>query len=659
MKKLLKIFAALLVLVVAALFIVPSLIPAETYKAEITRQVQERTGRTLNIAGDVHASVYPSLGVKLGKVTLSNPVGYSAPSMVELQEMTVQVALMPLLHGQVEVKRFVLDKPVIRLEVNAKGEPNWQFQPLAAKNSTEKPAPAQAPAAEAPAEKSDDPVAALERLTLGEVKISDGTIAYADQRSKAHQTADHVNLEIGLKHLDEPFTLKGDAVWNSEKISLDTEIKTLKTFLSGKDAALQTKLESKHVTLDLNGTVSEKKLAGKLALSSPSLVQLAKWTGSAFDWKGQGPLAFGTKGNLDCGSTQCTLANAEITLDALKANGALGATFGGAVPQIKTQLTTELLDVNPFMPAAPAQHSWLSSPAYADEGWSTDKIDLSGLKAVNADISITANAIRFQQLNIGKTQLTVLLNNGVLKLAVPQIALYGGAGKAELTADTANKITAQLSASGLQAEPFLKDMTGDDRLSGTMAMQMSLNMQGASQQQLIRALAGSGNMRFTDGALKGINIAEMVRNPKSIVVQSQNEAQKTDFAELGGSYTIASGIVNNQDLAMKAPLFRLTGKGTVDLPQKTVNYRLLAGLTGSLKGQGGKDNEGLSVPILVQGPLSKPTYRPDLAGMATEIINDPSKAKESLKDAKSQLKDVRADFKEKGGVKGLLKGLGR
>jgi AsmA protein len=111
------------------------------------------------------------------------------------------------------------------------------------------------------------------------------------------------------------------------------------------------------------------------------------------------------------------------------------------------------------------------------------------------------------------------------------------------------------------------------------------------------------------------------------------KAQKTDFAERGGTYVIRHGVLTNTDLSLKSPLLRLSGKGTVDLPKQRVDdYRITPKLVASSKGQGGSSSaSGISVPVIVSGPWNNISYKPDLAGTLGGLAKDPSKARDSLK----------------------------
>jgi AsmA protein len=73
--------------------------------------------------------------------------------------------------------------------------------------------------------------------------------------------------------------------------------------------------------------------------------------------------------------------------------------------------------------------------------------------------------------------------------------------------------------------------------------------------------------------------------------------------------------VTNTDMALKSPILRVTGKGTVDLPQRRVSYRVEPKAVATTQGQGGPaDVAGITVPVIVEGPWDNLSYRPDLAG---------------------------------------------
>ena len=113
------------------------------------------------------------------------------------------------------------------------------------------------------------------------------------------------------------------------------------------------------------------------------------------------------------------------------------------------------------------------------------------------------------------------------------------------------------------------------------------------------ALAGTAKVNLRDGAIKGVNIGEMLRKARSAL--GWQSAQATDSKEqnrLLASCTrhssIKNGVAHNEDLDVKAPLFRIGGAGDIDIGKSTIDYVAKAAVVASTKGQGGKDLEQLA-----------------------------------------------------------------
>jgi AsmA protein len=146
---------------------------------------------------------------------------------------------------------------------------------------------------------------------------------------------------------------------------------------------------------------------------------------------------------------------------------------------------------------------------------------------------------------------------------------------------------------------------------------------------MVEALAGTAKLEFTDGAIRGINIAKTVRSLSTGILSGWQESgeEKTDFAALGASFKITRGQAQTADLHLQGPLVRMAGAGTVDLPGRTLKFRVDPQVVASLEGQGGKaDLAGLGVPVIIAGPWGKPSIYPDIEG----ILQNPQAAYEQL-----------------------------
>ena len=129
MRKLLIGIAVLVVVVVAAAFVGPLFVPADSIKSDIAREVAKATGRNLAIDGTLKFRILPAPGVSATGVRLSNAQDGSAPDMLRLKAAAIEVALVPLITGNIQVSRIVLSQPDILLETYADGTNNWTFAP--------------------------------------------------------------------------------------------------------------------------------------------------------------------------------------------------------------------------------------------------------------------------------------------------------------------------------------------------------------------------------------------------------------------------------------------------------------------------------------------------------------------------------------------------
>jgi len=642
MKKTLIVIGAVVGLVIAALLIAPAVIPVDTYKSELLAQVEKATGRKATIDGDFSISLFPTVKFTAGKVSLANAKGGKAPAMVTLERLNVQVAILPLLSGTVVIDSFVLDKPVINLEVDANGRPNWEFKPAMADG---KPAAAAPTNSGEPADADSDGVG-LSGLQLGDVRLVDGRVAYSDAANGVTQVIDAINMSVSLPSLTSPMAATGSLVWNKEKIILALGVGNPNAFLKGTTSDLRANIAVSTIKFDFKGKASGGKVmkaSGAIDLDVPSVRKLAAWAGQPLTAPGTGLGPLKIVGQVGVDGKKYSFTKAKLNLDKIEANGDFRFDGSGRVPYVNARLATGPLDLNPYLPPETQSSGAKSAPASggggsaaAPKGWSTDPIDLSGLRAVNADADLTVASLTMRKIKIGKSNVTVALKGGRLTTKLTEMALYGGKGTATITADggaATPAITAKLDLSGLQANPALKDAMDMDRIEGTLNTDMSVVTRGKSQKAMVSALGGSGKILFADGAVRGINIAAMVRNAATAFLDSSaRETQKTDFAELSGSFNIRRGILQNDDLKLLSPLLRVGGKGSVDMPNRTVNYRIEPKVTASTKGQGGSaDASGIKVPVLVTGPWDNLSYKPDLAGLVDGIAKDPKKALEGLK----------------------------
>jgi AsmA protein len=266
---------------------------------------------------------------------------------------------------------------------------------------------------------------------------------------------------------------------------------------------------------------------------------------------------------------------------------------------------------------APAQGAPAGGGVSVGSGWSSERLDLSGLRALDANLALNVGALKFQRMTFSNVALNLRLARGAADAQLTRISLYGGAGAARLIADGSGatpRIAVELNAQDIQAEPLLRDAVGFDKITGRGRLSASLVGQGGSQSALMHSLRGNAAFAFNDGQIKGVNLAQIARTIQSALTgQAAGPGAATDFAELGATFQVADGVAATQDLHMLNPFVRMDGQGLINIGEQSIDMRLAPRVVGSAQGQGGSASiAGLGIPFRIHGPWRHVSFEPAL-----------------------------------------------
>lgn len=610
----------LVVLLIAAILIGPSLIPSSVYRDQIAQAVQQATGRTFKIDGDVSLSVFPTVKAKVEKASLGNMPGGSAPTMAEIGRLDVGLKLFPLLAHRAEITSFVLNDATIHLEVGKDGTANWNF-----------PKTRQPEQAATPASSGENP---LQELSLGDVRLVNGLVTYENLQTGDQKEIKNINAKIELPNLDQPLKIDGDLTYNDQALHLTAELTKPRAVMQKGSSAISFSVKGDPLSASVSGDATfgdQMTFVGDTKLDVPSVRKLGAWLGSPIAGdRGFGPMSI--SGKMNYTGDAFSFDNADLKFDAIHATGNFKTTLGAQTPLVTASLATDNLDLRPYISQSNAATGGASaSPApAASAGWSTDPIDASALKSFDADLNFSAGKILVRDLTIDKSALELAVKSGVLTANLKQLALYGGAGKGTITLDgnsPALKLGANLALSGVDAQRFLKDFMKTDRIAGTGSFNVNVNGSGASQRDIVSSLNGSAAVNFANGALKGIDLVKIASIANAFLGkkgadtsqattqsdQAQGVGDSTKFVSMGGTFAIASGVATTNDFKLINDLLSLSATGSINLPQQSIDFKVAPGKSQS--------DGGLKVGLLVKGPLAKPKFTPDLSGLVQSEVN--------------------------------------
>ncbi|MEH2489904.1 AsmA family protein [Bradyrhizobium sp. AZCC 2230] len=261
----------------------------------------------------------------------------------------------------------------------------------------------------------------------------------------------------------------------------------------------------------------------------------------------------------------------------------------------------------------------------AGQPWSDAPIDVSGLNYVDAQIRISANEAVIGDARLAPLALDAKLAGGILKVGTANLGAYGGQVSGEVILDAtsgAPSFAMHSDLLGVRALPLLQGLAEFDRIDGKLQAKLALRSAGTSQRALMANMQGTAFVSFQDGAIRGINVAQMIRSLTSGTLsgwqdsQNSSQEQSTDLSQLSASFRIDKGQAVTTDLNLIGPLVRVTGAGTIALDTKMMGFRVEPKLVMTTEGQGRtSDPVGFGIPVMITGAWSQPRIYPDMAGM--------------------------------------------
>jgi hypothetical protein len=314
LKTALLVAVGLIVVLVVATVVVVKSIDVNKYKPLIAERVKAATGRELAIRGNLDLRIGFSPAVVVKDVSFANAPWGSRPEMVKLGQFEVEVALLPLIFRQIQVKRLILVQPDILLETDAKGTGNWAFgaPPVA---STPKPPTG---------EKGSLPSVAVQK-----VRIEKGTLVYRDGKTKQTTTLALDRLDIEAKEITSPLTFDLAATYNGKAFTIGGTLGALAELPAPSSPyPLKFTLKAGGAIVEVDGSVTKPMEAEgvnlKVSAKGDELAEVAKFAGRQVPPIGPFALAAQVSGSpkaLSVSGIDASVGKAEQIL--IKATGAV------------------------------------------------------------------------------------------------------------------------------------------------------------------------------------------------------------------------------------------------------------------------------------------------------------------------------------------------
>ena len=687
MKRVLLIVSGIAALLIIAAFSVPFFIPKSVYKNQIENAATNALQRDVTLAGDVKISVFPRISASVEQVSVANPDGFATPNMIEAGALRGSVKWMPLLSRRVDVQEIAFVDADVFLQRKADGNTNWEF---ASSKEASPPPEGTNGSFDAGIESAILKNASLifqddqsgETYKLSELDL-EASLRGMDQPLSATASGRFQEQAFTVDiWLDAPEALtrnlpaqaRLDLASDLANIKYDGSVQlgdapslngTFETVVADL-AALTQQFE---LDVPARSALGRLQVAGKAsgALDSPSLTELklthdsdllsASYEGSV-SLNGDGTVA-GTLSiasdrmrdllsaaaiELAPGDTLQTFAvsgaangtfksvmvnNLNLSLDALRGTGQAGIDVSATTPRIIGDLSVPALDLTPFMGEP--------DPEKTNQGiqpWSDETLELSGLKSVNANLSLEVGSLTIGDVELTDAVMDVDLTDGLLTADLSQFKAFSGLWLGKLTVDArpaTPKVGFDMQGQNVAVANLLGTLAGFDSLTGTGQFKVSAQSSGTSIDAIMQAIDGEVSTSLSDGVVKGLNVAALVRSASSLKqaiatgsIQELNFGEalsqnaETDFSSFNTVLKVNNGVANVDVMKLLSPILGVDGTGQINLAGQSMDLRLATSVDKSAQGQGSVVQlNGIPVPIRISGAWTNPKVTPDLSGVSS------------------------------------------
>jgi len=607
------------------------------YKAQLIDLVAEKTGRHIEIAGDIQLQISPMLNATctLGKTRLSGNTLFASSTCIASEQTKIELSLWPLLlQRRLHMATIMLDGVTLNLLHNKEGLNNWQkvTTTAAMPNETTGTTPPVPPPENDPLK---PPLTRFLRRVTG-IDLGKLTLTHVNARYDNRQTDTIIflkDLQIRTGRLKENIPFPFEADFN---LTLDNHGKKTSLPRSGEitmqgNATLF--LQARHLLLEdlrMDATIKGKSLPKrglKIGLATNSDIELPqqKITIKDFSLTHENVTLQGNGAWENFTDPQVTMTlkvpecSPQSILQPMKASLPLGQNknaFALLSANLRIKGSRELVEVtdltmtiddttltgaitikdmdNPSTEAA-IHVNQLDLDRYAGEPKEREKA------ANNQETASDLPIIPVRFLHDLLLQLDLQLDSlkvGGAALSQVQIKLNGKDGMTQLAPLTANaydgaiKIEAMIDVNGetpriqlkprvnkVKLGPLFHDTTSKDDIAGTAFLQADLNTSGVSLDDLLKHMNGTLRLELVNGKLKPFPVRQKIH---AALASPQKEPQPeetvpdttTDFTHLTGTAVIEDGILYNDDLMVTAEMMQINGAGDIDFVRRQTDCRL-------------------------------------------------------------------------------------
>ncbi|MBV5306996.1 MAG: AsmA family protein [Desulfobulbaceae bacterium] len=642
------------------------------YKDQLIELVKEKTGKQLEIAGDIQIQTSPWLNATctLNKARLAGNSLFTNSTCIASEQTKIELSILPLLlQKRLHMASIVLDGVTLNLLQNKEGLNNWQ---RISKLSGEKGAAADQGTEPAPPETQITPATppltrfllGVNGLDLGKLHLTRVNLRYDNRQTDTIIFLKDVQIKTGRLRENIPFPVEADF-----NLTLDNHGKKTSLPRSG-DITMQGNatlfwherrllLEDLRMDATLKGK-SLPKRGMKIGLTTNSDIHLREQKVTIKDFslsqdnavlQGSGTVENFTNPEVtlalkipEC-SPQPILKQIKTTLPLVQNKDAFTLLSGNMLVKGNRDLI-EFTDLTMMLDATTVTGAMtikdLKNPAY-EAAIHLNQLDLdrySGKSATNSpgipvqllddlllQLDLQLDSVKVGGAALSQVQIKLNSKDGVIQLAPLTANWYDGTIKLEARVDVTGdvpQIQLKPRINKVKLKQLYQDMTGQEDVAGTAFLNADLTTSGLAQDDLLQHMNGTLRLEILNGNLKAFPVRQQIETTLAATKTPPNEPpakttlddKGTEFSQLTGTALIKEGLLSNDDLTLTSETMQIHGGGTIDLTGQQVDFILSVTLPLETpldkNREAGESNALTVVPYKISGPYSALTQAADV-----------------------------------------------
>jgi hypothetical protein len=563
-----------LVALIASAFLALYFLDWNSMRGPVARYASHRLGREVRIDGNLHVHLFSwQPRVDAGGIWIANPAWLGGEPAADIHHLTFEFRLVPLLFGGRWVLPLVdIDRPRIEIVREADGRTNWHF-----------------------------PNTGLDIPPIRHFILDDGAIRIDDRARKLTFTGTVSSHEVGGAASSHAFELAGNGTLNGKIFTAE---------IHGAPLIHVNEQRPYSFTADIRAGATQAVVQGRItrpfnlghytataSIAGHDLADLYDLTEVTLP----GTPPYHVSGTLERDGALYRFKNFKGVVGASDLRGSLSVDVSSTVPFLNGGVVSRSLafaDLAPLIGGRATRAAAPSTPGLLPD----TPLRVERLRHTNAEVDFKADAISSRDFPLRGLSTHISLENGVLVLKPLAFDFPRGRLTGFVRVDARRPVTVtQLDArlSRARIEQFIQG--SEKELTGELEARALLKGEGDSVRQAALSADGALTAVIPGGRIRR-SIAEWLGVD---VLNGLGIALSGDTSDAGlrcglAHFNARHGILTAQELVFDTDPVLITGNGTIDLRNETINLAVQ-----------GKPKQfqliRLNVPVTVQGALAHPT----------------------------------------------------